>query len=166
MGRLTYFDLIAWLLPLSTALFILVKFGKDDVAKYVGYLSLKPIFSLLLMFFEAKADLFDELNAHYSYEIVGSLLWIIPELLLTLVIVYFFRHLFNKFRLAWWFLIGDITRWLSVFISELIPDPVIEPYFYTQLYIWAFFVVVFPSLYAISGFIAVRKHTNSQNMAY
>src|SRR6266536_1983275 len=45
------------------------------------------------------------------------------------------------------FLIVDVIRWLSVFISLWFPDPIPEPYFYWQLYIVVFFIFLFPFMY-------------------
>ena len=153
-------------LPLVIGLFIVIKFWNDELSRYMGFLSLKPVFTVLVWFLVPVSYLYDSLNNIYPLTTLTAYLWFIPELMLTLVIVYSFRYLFNKNSLVWKFLIGDMIRWLSIFVIELIPDPNPEPYFYLQLYIWAFFMVLFPSLYAILGFVAVRKRTNSQNVAH
>lgn len=160
------FELVALLLPLFIGLFILIKFGKDDVAKYIGFLSLKPVFSVLLLFLESKYDLVDKLKAFYSYEVARDVLWVVPELTLTLVIVYSFRYLFMNNKLVRLFLIVDIVRWLSVFVVFLLPNPYPEPYFYWQAYLGIFFIFMFPSLYALGGLIAINKWANSQTITY
>lgn len=140
-----------WLVPSVISLMTLSKFRKNEMAKYIGLLSLKPIFVWFLFLLVADFNFFERLSAPYSFAIV-------PELILTTVIVYFFRNLFRSHKLAWIFFIADIVRWLTIFIESLLPDPVPEPYFYPQFYVLVLFLLVFPSLYAIVGFLAVSKN--------
>ena len=158
-----YPDVTTWLVPLLIGVVTLRKFRKNEVAKYIGLLSLKPTFMMLLSMLVASFGFLEQLYSLYSYEIVSAIFWIIPELILTLVIFYSFRHLFGANKLIWLFLIADTIRWLVISIEFLIPDPFPEPYFYTQLYILVFFLLIFPSLYAIVGFISVRERVLSKN---
>jgi hypothetical protein len=160
-----YPEVTIWLVPLVISMITLIKFGKNDVAKYIGLLSLKPTFRISLFLLAGKIGLLERLYVLYSYEMASAIFGIVPELLMTLVIVYAFKHLFARDWLAWLFLLGDIIRWLSLFIESLLPDPIPEPYFYTQFYVWVFFLLVFPSLYAIVGLLSVRKRTRSESAA-
>jgi len=160
---ITYFSEWVLLLPSLIGLLILFKFGKDDVAKYIGLLILKPASSFLLIFIASKLHVFEQLPYH-SPEILLAFLWIVPELPLTLIIFRVYRHLFISGRVALIFLLGDVVRWSSLFVVGLLPDPFPEPYFYTQLYIFAFFAIFYPSLYAIGGFITVIKRANSNKI--
>jgi hypothetical protein len=146
-------DLIFLLSPLFISIFILTKFRKDDAAKYVGILSLKPMLTAFLFYFIGKLDLYGELNNLYPYNIVRAVLWIVPELFLTFVIVLLFRKLIQRDGTVLLFLIGDIVRWLCVFISLLFPDIYPEPFFYWQLYLEIFFGFLFPQIYATGGLI-------------
>jgi hypothetical protein len=161
-----YPEVTTWLIPLSISVITLSKFGKYDIAKYIGLLSLKPVFMMLLALLVSNLGFLERLYTLYSYEITSAIFWIVPELILTLIIVYIFRHLFHNDKMVWLFLIGDIIRWLSLSIESLIPDPIIEPFFYTQFYVSVFFLLVFPSLYAIVGFISVRERVFSENAVH
>jgi hypothetical protein len=161
-----YPEVTIWLVPLAISVITLSKFGKNEIAKYIGLFSLKPVFIRLLLILIADFGFLEKFYFLYSYEIAHAIFWIVPELILTLVIVYVFRNLFHNDRVVWLFLIGDTIRWLSLFIESLIPDPIPEPYFYTQFYVVIFFYLVFPSLYAIFGFISVRERVFSENVAH
>lgn len=152
VAAFVYPPVTIWLVPLVIGLITLGKFGKQDVAKYIAFLSLKPIFIWFLLLLVADFDFFRRLYAPYSFAVV-------PELILTLVILYCFKHLFRRHKLAWLFLLGDVIRWLSLFIESLIPDPIPEPYFYTQFYVFFFFLLIFPSFYAVVGFLCARQRT-------
>ena len=156
---ITYFSEWILFLPALIGLLILIKFGKDEVSKFVGFLTLKPIASMFLVFV-ARLEIFERFP-HFSNEVVLAVLWIVPELPLTLVVVRVYRQLFNGDKIVWLFLIGDIIRWVSLTIEALLPDPFPEPYFYMQLYVFAFFAIFYPSLYSIGGLITVIRRTNS-----
>ena len=157
---ITYFSEWVLLLPSLIGLLILFKFGKDDVAKYIGLLILKPASSFFLIFIASKLHVFERFSYH-SPEILLAFLWIVLELPLTLIIFRVYRDLFISGRVALIFLLGDVVRWSSLFFVGLLPDPFPGPYFYTQLYIFAFFAIFYPSLYAIGGLITVIKRANS-----
>ena len=161
-----YPDVTIWLVPLVISATTLIKFRKNEIAKYIGVLSLKSVFVMLLSMLITSFSFLEQLYSLYSSEIVSAIFWIIPELILTLVIVYSFRHLFGNDKLIWLFLIGDTIRWLIIFIEFLIPDPFPEPYFYTQLYVLVFFLLIFPSLYAIVGFISVRERVLRESVVH
>jgi len=145
-------------LPALLGFLILIKFGKNDISRFIGFLILKPIVSTFLGFV-ISPKIFESFP-HFSNEIGLALLWIAPELLLTLIFLRFYRHLFNGDRIVWLFLIGDIVRWISLTIVFLLPDPFPEPYFYPQLYVWVFFLIFYPSLYAIAGLIVLIRRAN------
>jgi hypothetical protein len=149
------------LFPLAIGIVLLVNIKQNDFAKYVGFLSLKSVFIFFLIFF-VNSDVAEKIAALYSYKVVLASLWFIPELILTLFIFFVFRRLIRDDRTALVFLFGDVIRWLSLSTEALIPDPFPEPYFYTQLYVFAFFAVFYPSLYAISGLIIVMRRANTQ----
>ena len=151
-------DFIFLLLPVIVSLLILWKSGKTQVAQCIGLLTIKPTLNLLLNYVPGMLAFNSELSNSYPYHMVRSILWAIPELLLTLIMVYVFRHLLHKERVVLMFLIADVIRWVSVFISLWFPDPIPEPYFYWQLYIAVFFIFLFPFMYAIAGFIVIKRH--------
>jgi hypothetical protein len=165
VATFTYPEVTLWLVPLAISVTVLVKFRKYDIARYIGFFSLKPVFIMLLILLASIFGFFDQLYSLYPDEFVSAIFGIVPELILTLVIVYNFKHLFGTDKLIWLFLIGDIIRWSSLFIESFIPDPIPEPYFYTQFYIWVFFFLIFPPLYAIVGFISVRERVLSEDIA-
>jgi hypothetical protein len=156
-----YFDIeyLYFLLPLFIGPFIFLKYRKYKVAKCIGILSIKPIFSPLFLI--GMSNFSEELFNHYPYNIVRAILWLLPELFLTIVIVYLFRAEIQKEKSVSLFLFGDMIRWISVFVLLCLPDPNPEPFFYPQLYILVFFAVLFPSIYAVSGYFIVRKHASA-----
>ena len=154
----SYFSEWILFLPALLGLIILISFGKDDVSRFIGFLTLKPIVSTFLGLIVSPGKI--EGFSYLSNEVILALLWTVPELLLTLMLARIYRHLFNSDRIVLLSLIGDIIRWVSLTIVFLLPDPFPEPYFYPQLYILAFFLVFFPSLYAISGLIVVIRRAN------
>ena len=160
-----HLDVIFLFMPVVVSLLILWKAGKSDAAKCISLLTLKPVLNLLLNYLPGIFVFNNELKNIYPYNIVRSVSWAIPELFLTLIIIYAFRHLLHKERVLLMFLIVDVIRWLSVFISLWFPDPIPEPYFYWQLYITVFFIFPFPFMYAIAGFIVIKGRTNN-NVAY
>lgn len=160
-----YPEVTIWLVPLAISVITLSKFGKNDIAKYIGLFSLKPVFIILLLILIPDFGFLEKFYFLYSYEIIHAIFGVVPELILTLVIVYVFRYLFHNDKVVWLFLIGDTIRWLGLFIESLIPDPFPEPYFYTQFYVWVFFLLIFPSLYAIIGLISVRERVLRENVA-
>jgi len=145
--------IIVFSLPFFIGMFILIKFGKDNVGRIIGLLSLKPLLLLALIIF---LDSFGSLDDAYAYLIF------IPDLILTLIFGYFFRDLLNRERLTRFFFIGDVVRWLCLLVEFILPEPFPEPYFYTQLYVWFFFNTIFPSLYAIGGLVALQRCADSQ----
>lgn len=159
----TYFSEWVLLLPSIIGVLILFKFGKDAVTKCIGLLILKPASSYFLISIALKLHVFEQLSYH-SPEIVLAFLWIVLELPLTLIIFRVYRYLFISDRVTLTFLLGDIVRWSSLFVVGLLPDPFPEPYFYTQLYIFAFFAIFYPSLYAIGGLVTVIKRANSNKV--
>jgi hypothetical protein len=161
-----HLDVIFLFMPVAVSLLILWKAGKSDAAKCISLLTLKPVLNLLLNYLPGIFVSNNELNNIYPYNVVRSVSWVIPELLLTCIIVYAFRHLLHREKFIVVFLIVDVIRWLSVFISLWFPDPIPEPYFYWQLYIAVFFIFLFPFMYALAGFIVIKERTNTHNTAY
>jgi hypothetical protein len=153
-----YPELTLWLVPLVISITTLIKFGRNDIAKYISFLSLKPIFVWVLFWLASDLEFLERFYAPYSLAIA-------PEILLTLIIVYSFKHVFRREKLTWLFLIGDVIRWVSLFIESLLPDPIPEPYFYTQFYVWVFFLLIFPSLYAVIGLISARDRFLNERVA-
>jgi hypothetical protein len=161
-----YPNVTTWLVPLVISIMTLSKFRKIDIAKYIGILSLKPVLMMFLLMLVESSGFLEQIYSLYTYEIVSAVFWIVPELILTVLIVFGFRYMFGTDKLTWQFLIGDTVRWLSIFIISLAPDPFPEPYFYTQLYISVFFLVTFPCLYAMVGFISIRERVLSESSAH
>ena len=161
-----YPEVTLWLVPLTISITVLVKFRKIEIAKYIGLLSIKPVFIMLLTWLASYFGFLEPLYSLYPDEVVFAIFEIVPELILTLVIVYSFKHLFGTDKLIWLFLIGDIIRWSSLFAESLVTDPIPEPYFYTQFYVWVFFLLIFPPLYAMVGFISVNERILSENGAH
>ncbi len=156
---ISYFSEWILFLPALIGFLILIKFGKDGISSFIGFLILKPIVSTFLGFLPSP-KIFESFS-HFSNEVISAFLWAVPELLLTLMLVWLYRNLFNDNKIVWSFLIGDIVRWVSLTIVFLLPAPFPEPYFYPQLYVLAFFAVFYPSLYAIGGLIAAVRHANN-----
>lgn len=157
------FFITSWTLPLIIGLYLITRLWKNDVAKCISLLILRPVFSILLILLELNYDLLDKLSTFYSYEIVRNVLWVVPELILTLIVVYSFRNLLANNKLVRLFFILDTIRWLSVFIAMLFTDLGPEPDFYWQIYLAGFFISIFPSLYALGGLVAMNRPANSKN---
>ena len=145
------------LLPSLIGFSILTRFERDDVAKYIAFLSLKPASSIFVFFLADKLNI----SSYYSLEIFLAVSWFVPELIMTLFIVYSFRYLFSSEKIVWLFLIGDIIRWLSLSIEGLLHHPFPE-YPAVPNDIPLFLIVLYPSLYAIGGLIAVILRINRQ----
>ena len=137
-----------WLAPIVVSMITLSISIKHTIAKYIGLLSLKPVLIWFLLWLIEDVDFIERLSVPYSAAIV-------PELILTTGIVYFFRGLFRSHKLAWIFLIADIVRWLVILITSWLIPPVFEVYYSPSFYVWVFFLLVYPSLYAIAGFLYV-----------
>jgi hypothetical protein len=150
-------------IPLIIGLHLIIRFWNNDLAKCISLLILRPVFSTLLILLELKYDLLNKLSVFYSYEVVRNVLWVVPELIITLIVVYSFRDLIVNNKLSRPFFILDTVRWLGVFISMLFTNLGPEPYFYWQIYLAGFFISLFPSLYALGGFVAVYRLIYSKN---
>jgi len=105
-----YFRLliVPLLLPFGLGIFILVSSWKIEVSRYIGFLTLKPVFAYPIWFLISWSDWFNQV---YDVNLVlMAIVPLIPGIILTLIIVYLFRHLFGTDKLVWLFLIGDIIR--------------------------------------------------------
>lgn len=142
------------LLPSFISLFILARYWKDDVSKYIGLMSIKPVIAYPIWFFISTSDW---INQVYDLKpILTVVVPLIPAVILTLVIVYFFRHLFPQEESAKVFLIGDIVRWLNTFVFSAFPSAL--------LFSLMYFGLIFPSLYAIGGLIIVVKRSRRERV--
>jgi hypothetical protein len=155
---------IYYLIPLLIGTFILAKFGKDESAKCIGILSIKPLFTLLFFGLIGRLELYKELYNLYPYNIVRAVLWLFPELFLTIVVSHSFKALIRRDKAVLRFLIGDIVRWLTVVISLSFPDPIPEPYFYWQLYDGVIFAFFIPPLYAVAGLVFTARRAKAMGM--
>jgi hypothetical protein len=149
------------LMPFVIGCIILVKFGKDDVARYIGFLSLIPVLTNAIAFFLG-ANSFWKIGPIYLYEIVGFVYGIL-ETIPMLIIIFNSRHLRKQEKLLRTFLTWGIVRWLYILVYLGFVKTSPEPYFYWQAYLAIFFAFVFPSIYAIAGLIFSRKHFANKN---
>ena len=154
------------LIPLLIGLLLTIRFWNNDITKCISLLILRPVFSILLILLELKYDLLNKLSVFYYYEVVRNVLWVVPELILTVIGVHSFRDLVVNHKLIRLFFTLDTVRWLSVFISMLFTDLGLEPYFYWQIYLAGFFISFFPSLYALGGFIAIYRLIYGKNAMF
>ena len=139
-----------WLPSLLIGTLLLIKSNGQSDNKFAGVLILK---SLMLIGLWTLLDQLEEYNQIYDY------LTFIPDVLLSIFVVAFYRALL-KDEVLFIFYLGDLIRWVSILIEFLVPDPYPEPFFYLQFYISFFFVAIFPSLYAVYGFMEIRSiHT-------
>jgi hypothetical protein len=159
-------DVLYYLIPLFIGTFILAKFGKDESARCIGILSLKPMFTFLFFGLIARLELYEQLYNLYPYNLVRAVLWFFPELFLTTVVCYTFKALIQRDKAVLLFLISDIVRWLTVFISLSFPDPVPEPYFYWQLYFGVIFALFIPPLFAVAGLVLTASRAKTKGIQF
>jgi len=148
-------------LPFAGGIYILVGYWKDNLSRYIGFLSFKPVIAYPIWFFITCTDWF---NKVYDYHdpVVMAVFPLFPGIFLTLITVFLFRHLFKVEKLVWLFLIGDIVRWVNSFVFSAFVDNDIV----FNLFIFlAFFGLAFPSLYTIIALDIVRKRAVNQNTA-
>jgi hypothetical protein len=93
---LGYFTGWILFLPSLIGIFVLSRFGRDNVAKYIAFLSLKPASSIFVFFLADKLNI----SSYYSLEVFLAVSWFVPELIMTLFIVYSFRYLFSGEKLV------------------------------------------------------------------
>ncbi len=139
--------ILAWIPTLLIGLFILVNSRNNSENRFVGILSVKPL--LIFAFW-------GWLRLRSSLDGISAYLVFIPDLILTLILVYSFRDLL-KDELLFVFFIGDLVRWLILAIELLIPDPYPDTFSVLQNYIFIFFFLIFPSLYAVYGLMELRS---------
>lgn len=157
-------DVIYFLIPLFIGTFILAKFDKDESARCIGFLVLKPMFTFLFFGLIGRLELYEKLYNIYPYNLVRAVLWLFPELFLTIIVGYSFKTLVQKDKAVLLFFIGDIIRWLAVFISLSFPDPIPEPYFYWQLYVGVVFALFMPPLYAVTGLVLTTGRAKARGI--
>lgn len=142
---------------LLVSLFVLIRYGRVIVGRCVGLLALKSLlFPVMVVLLNALGSIHDT----YAFLIFP------PDFFLILFLGYHFVGLLKKDRSITLFFVGDVVRWLSLLVVFVLPNPFPEPYFYTQLYVWFFFILIFPFLYTVSGLVIVRKHLATQNLVY
>lgn len=142
---------------LFISLFILIRYGKVSVGRCIGLLSLKSfLFPVVVVL----------LNSFGSLHDTSAFLIFVLDFLFILFLGHHFVDLLKRDRLITLFLVCDIVRWLSLVVVFILPDPFPEPYFYMQLYVWFFFILIFPSLYTVSGLAIVRRYLANRNLVY
>jgi hypothetical protein len=148
-------------IPFAVGLFILVRYWKDDVGRFIGFLSLKPVIAYPIWFFISWSDWYSKVYDN-SRPVLMAVFPLLPGIFLTLITVNFFRYLFKIEKVAWLFLIGDIIRWANTFVFSAFVDNNIVLNLFVFL---AFFGLAFPSIYTIIAFIVARKRSNRQSIA-
>jgi len=155
-----YFRLLVLplLFPFGAGIFILVSNWKDEISRYIGFLTLKPVIAYPIWFVISFSDWFNKV--YDTNPVLIAAVPLIPGIVLTLIIVYSFRHLFGIDRVVWLFLIGDVIRWMNTFIFTAFTNSNIVFNIFIFL---VFFGLYFPSLYAVVALIVVRKRAVNQN---
>jgi len=141
-------------LPLIIGLIIFSIFWKDELGRIAGFFVFKPVIVFPIWFWGPFAWLQQETT---HIRVLDSILLLIPGLILTIVIVYPFRHLFYQHRLVWLFLIGDILRWGSswIYASSGLGIPDISQST-VELLLWG--ALIYPSIYAVVVFVVLLIH--------
>jgi hypothetical protein len=104
-------------LPLVVGIVILVGFWEDELNRLIGFITIKPVLAYPLWFYITTTvvdtwydNWFDNIKQSF-----GSLLPLMPAMILSISIGYVFRIMFTH-RLAWFFLGLDILRMLNTLI--------------------------------------------------
>ena len=149
------------LVPFLIGCILLIKYGKDHIAKNIGFLSLIPVLINVIGIY-MESNRFWKIGEVYLYEIEDLVLVMLPSILM-LIIIFNSWQLSKKEKLLRSFLAASIVSWLYnvIYFGFLKTYP--EPYFYWQAYLAIFFSFIFPSLYSIAGLISIRKHSTSRN---
>jgi hypothetical protein len=144
--------IMLFLAPLIIPPFILIKYGRNDIGRYIAFLTLKPVitYPIWILIVETSHSWFFNLEHPYPSQIILASIRALPEIIITLVIVYWFRCLFSRDKSAWFFLVFDLVRWASVFVVTLV---LTLPY---GEGLFKFMTLFFPGLYAFSGLVAVN----------
>jgi len=150
-SALLYFIALPLLLPLIIGLIIIFVFWKDELGRMAGFFVFKPVVAYPIWLWGSFAWVNQETT---RIKALDSLLLLLPGLVLTVVIVYPFRHFFFQHRLAWLFLIGDILRWGNTWLvtgSGLdFQNRVLENLVQGGL--------IYPSVYAITILVIILVH--------
>jgi hypothetical protein len=146
---LFYFIILPLLLPLITGLITIFIFWKDELGRMVGFFVFKPVIAYPIWFWGPFAWL-NQATTHIK--VLDSVLLFLPGLVLTVIIVYPFRHLFYQHRLAWLFLIGDILRWGNSWLlaSSGLGIPEIKRSV-LEILIWG--GLIYPSVYSVAALV-------------
>ncbi len=145
-GKDFYFWLyfaLAWLLftiPLIAGIVIFKNHRQDVLSLAGGVFAVKPIIAtpLFILILNNLPDSAPE-SAHY--------LSLLPAVLLTLAIIFFFRRLFGSNPAAFSLLIFfDVLRWLNTLILE-------SPWFIEDINTFTIIGAVLPNLYAIGAIL-------------
>jgi hypothetical protein len=146
------------LLPFVGGIFILISHWKDDISRYIGLLSLKPVIAYPIWFLISWSDWYSKVYDNTNPVLMAAFP-LFPGILLTLIIVFLFKRLFKIDKAVWLFLIGDIVRWMNTFVFSSFTDSDVVFNLFVFL---VFFGLAFPSLYTIIALDVVRKRAISQ----
>jgi len=153
-SALLYFIVLPLLLPLIIGLLTIFMFWKDELGCMIGFFVFKPVIAYPIWFWDPFARL-SQATTHIKA--LDSVLLFLPGLVLTIIIVYPFRHLFDQHRLVWLFLTGDILRWGNSWLlaSSGLRIPDIKQSV-LEILIWG--GLIYPSVYAIIAFAILLIH--------
>ncbi len=105
------------LLPFLIGSAILVFSWKDELNRLIGFFTLKPVLAYPLWFYISTTVIdtwYDNWLDHIIHSF-GTLLPLVPAIILSIIIIYSFRAMFTN-RLAQLFLGLDILRMVNTFI--------------------------------------------------
>jgi hypothetical protein len=153
LGTTIVFDFVVLplILPLIIGLVIIFVFNREELDRMAGLFVFKPVIAYPIWFFGPLAWLQQETT---GVRALDSVLLLLPGLVLPIIIVYPFRHLFSKHRLVWLFLMGDILRWGNTWLVFGFGEDMGNPFVSSLLWVG----LVYPSVYSIVVLIILLVH--------
>ena len=137
--------------PLTIGLLILVRYRHDRAAIAVGWFTLKPVWSALI--YTASLALALVTIDENRITLVAVVIFQLPSVALTLVLVIGFRSLVSRSKLLASILLLDLVRWLLGF--WLHPLWVARP---GLIFLCDSIVQLAPTAYALIALAIVRKY--------
>jgi hypothetical protein len=153
-----FFFVLPLAMPFVVGLIVLVGYGKDELNRLIGCITIKPVVAYPLWFYltNVVGTTWYDNSLDDITQSAGPLFALLPAIILSIVIVLVFRNTFTH-RIAWLFLGLDILRMLNTLMLTS-----------SDFQFWLFaFGILLPSMIAILALIIVttRKKTINSSLS-
>jgi len=105
-------------IPLIFGVIILKNFGKDEIGRLIGFLTLKPVVAFPIFIYLSGMKWINDI--FWNGRVWGTALPLVFYILLTLCIIYLFKDILNENGVVKFSVVGDILSWLVMFVFWIV----------------------------------------------